>query len=156
MSEAFNAVGGWGKTMTSLDLTKGIEELLGFVAGLQVPGVNMDALVASQRENLQALSTANQAAAAGYQAVAEYQMKILQETMQELTAAIAGLAAVKSPQELVAAETELARKAFETAVRQMRELAQIVTEANQEAAEVIARRIPEGLEEIKDVLKVPQ
>ncbi|AUB84142.1 phasin family protein [Candidatus Thiodictyon syntrophicum] len=156
MSDTFNVFGDWGKTMTSLDLTKGTEELLGFVAGLQVPGVNMDALVASQRENLQALSAANQAAVAGYQAVAEYQMKILQETMQRLTAAIAGLAAVKSPQELVAAETELARKSFETALRQMRELAQIVTEANQEAAEVIARRIPESLEEIKDVLKVPQ
>ena len=53
------------------------------MAGLKVPGVNMDALVASQRSNLEALSAANLAAMQGVKAVGEWQVKILQETMQQ-------------------------------------------------------------------------
>ena len=145
----------WGKTLVSLDLTKGTEELLNMLAGLNLPGVNMDALVANQRENLEALSAANRAALEGAKAVGEWQAKILQETMQALTAAIGGLATAGSPQQMVATQAELAKKAFETAVRSMRELADIVTKANQNATEAIVKRIPESLDEIKDVLKIP-
>ena len=145
----------WGKAIAGVDLTKGTEELLNILAGLKVPGVNMDALVASQRDNLEALGIANRAALDGIRAAAEWQVKILQETMQELTAAIDGLVKGGSPQQMVATETELAKKAFETAVSEMRELAEIVTEANKRASEAIVKRIPESLEEIKDVLKIP-
>jgi len=125
------------------------------VAGLKVPGVNMDAVVAIQRENLEALSASNRAALAGMKAVGEWQVKILQETMQGLTTAISNLTKGGSPQEIAAAEAELARKAFETAVGEMRELAEIVGKANQQASEAIAKRIPASLNEIKDVLKLP-
>lgn len=155
MSESSTLFGDWAKTMTSLDLTKGTEALMGFMAELPVPGVDMDALVASQRDNLEALNAANQAALQGFQAVGEWQQRFLQETMQELTGALTGLADVTSPQQLVAAETELARKAFEAAVKHMRELTQIIIDANRDATDAIARRIPESLGEIKDVLKVP-
>jgi phasin family protein len=74
--------------------------------------------------------------------------------MQALTAAASARAKVGTPQQMVATETELAKTAFETAVRLMRELAEIVTQANQKAADAIIKRIPESLEEIKDVLKI--
>ena len=144
----------WGKTLASLDLTKGTEQLLKMLGGMNVPGVNMDALVASQRENLEALSASNRAALEGVKAVGEWQAKILQETMQELTTAISGLTKVSSPQQMVTSEAELAKKAFEAAVSRMRELSEIVTTANQKATEAIVKRIPQSLDEIKDVLKV--
>lgn len=148
-------LGDWLKSMSILDVTKGTEQLLDLLAGLNVPGVNMDALVASQKDNLEALSAANRAAVEGVKAVGEWQVKILQETVQELTTAIGGLAKVGSPQQMIAAETELAKKAFETAVRKMRELSEIVAKANQQATDAIVSRIPASLEEIKDVLKLP-
>jgi hypothetical protein len=37
----------------------------------------------------------------------------------------------------------------------MRELADIVTKANQQATDAIVNRIPASLDEIKDVLKLP-
>lgn len=146
----------WVKAMSSLDVTKGSEQLLNVLASLDVPGVNMDALVASQRENLEALSAANRATMEGIKAVGEWQMKILQQTMQELMAAIGSLANIGSPQEMVAVETELTKKAFETAVRKMRELAEIVTKANQQATDALVNRIPASLDEIREVLKLPQ
>ena len=154
MTDLSKLLSDWSKAISSMDVTKGSEELLNIMAGLKVPGLNMDALVASQRDNLEALSASNRAALAGMKAVGEWQVKILQETMQELTAAISGLTKGGSPQEIAAAETELARKAFETAVGEMRELADIVGKANQQATEAIAKRIPASLNEIKEVLKL--
>lgn len=155
MADLSKLLSDWTKAITSMDVTRGSEELLNIMAGLKVPGVNMDAVVASQRENLEALSASNRAVLAGMKAVGEWQVKILQETMQGLTTAISGLTKGGSPQEIAAAEAELARKAFETAVGEMRELAEIVGKANQQASEAIAKRIPASLNEIKDVLKLP-
>ena len=146
----------WVKAMSSLDATKGSEQFLNALASLNVPGVNMDALVSSQRQNVEALSAANYAAMEGIKAVGEWQMKILQETMQELTAAIGSLANVGSPQQMVAVETELAKKAFETAVSKMWELAAIMTSAYEQATDAIVRRVPRSLDEIREVLKLPQ
>jgi phasin family protein len=68
---------------------------------------------------------------------------------------MAGLTKVGSAQQLVETETEMARKAFDAAMRQMQELAEIVTDANLQATEAIVRRIPDSLDEIKDLLKAP-
>ena len=154
MTDATELLNDWAKAIASPDLTKGSEALLNILATLPVPGVDMDALVASQRDNLEALSASNRATLDGFKAVGEWQVKILRETMQELAAAINRLAQIDSPQQLAEMETELARNAFETAVRQMREIGQIVTDANRQAADAIVRRIPESLSEIKDVLRL--
>jgi phasin family protein len=156
MSQPSDLLIDWMRTISSLDATKGVEPVFDFLAGLKVPGVDMDALVASQRGNLGALTESNQAILDGAKLVGQWQVKILQETMQQLSESFAGLAQVASPRELMTAETELAQKALATALGQMRELAQIMTDANKQAAEVIARRVPESLEEIKDILKAPQ
>ncbi|WP_300449671.1 phasin family protein [Accumulibacter sp.] len=156
MTDASKLLSDWLKSMSSLDVSKGSEQLLNILAGLKVPGVNMDALVASQRDNLEALSASNRAALEGIKAVGEWQVRILQETVQELTATLGQLPKVSSPQQLVVAEAEMAKKAFETAVNKMRELSEIVTRANRQAADAIINRVPASLEEIKEVLKTPQ
>jgi phasin family protein len=153
MTDQFDFFGAWGKNLMSIDLTKGTDELFRFMAGFKVPGVDMDALIATQRDNLEALNAANQAALKGFQEASQWQMKVLQESMREMTTAMNKLAKVTTPQQLIAAETDLARKTFEAAIRQMRELAEIVNSANEQATNAIARRIPESLDEIKDALK---
>lgn len=155
MADVSQLLSDWGKAVASMDVTKGTEGLLKILAGLKVPGVNMDALVAMQRDNLEALSASNRAALEGMKAIGEWQVKILHATLQQLNTAIEGLSRSGSPQELIAAETELARKAFETAVGEMRGLAEIVIRANQQATDAIVKRIPESLEEIRDLLKIP-
>jgi phasin family protein len=154
MTDAYKSFGDWGKAMMSIDLTKGSEELFNFMAGLEVPGVNMDALVASQRYNLEALADANRAAADGFKAAAEWQKRVFEETLKALSEAIAALSKAGTPQTMAVTQSELATKAMATAVGQMRELAQILTDANRQANDAIAQRVPEGLGEIKDVLKI--
>lgn len=155
MADISKLLSDWSKAMANMDVTRSNEQLLNMMAGLKVPGLNMDALVASQRENLEALSTANRAALEGVKAVGEWQARLLQETMHELRAAIDFFCKQETAYEIVAAETDLARKALEKAVGEMRELAEIVVKANQQATTAILQRIPASLNEIRDVLKVP-
>ena len=155
MTDLSKQMADWLRALSSLDASKGSEQLLNALARLEVPGLNMDALVASQRDNLEAINAANRAAMDGVKAVGEWQLKILQETVQGMMTAVGGLSGVGSPQQLVAAETELAKKAFETAVSRIRELAEIVARANQQAADAIVKRVPASLDEIRDVLKLP-
>jgi phasin family protein len=146
----------FSKFMAGLDLTKGADELIKMLAQYKVPGVNMDALVASQRDNLEALATANRAALEGMKAVAEWEVKILRETMEEITNAVGELAKAGSPKDVVAKQADLAKHAFQAAITNMRELAEIVNKAHQEATDAITERVTESLDEIKDVLKIEQ
>jgi phasin family protein len=146
----------FAKSLMDLDVTKGAEEILDKLAQLQVPGVDMDALVASQRDNLEALSKSNRAAVEGVKGVAEWQMKILKQAIDEIAKTTRGMAEIHSPQELVIEQTEVAKRAFETAVTNMRELSEILNKANEAATRAIVDRVPESLDEIKEVLKVKQ
>jgi phasin family protein len=144
----------WCKALASFDVSKGSEEVEKMLARLKVPGVDMQELVISQKDNLAALNAANLAALEGLRAVGEWQVKLLEATIHELSAASGKLAKVNSPQQVITTEAELAKKAFETAVREMRELARIVSKSNQKATDAIVKRIPESLDKIKNVLKL--
>lgn len=144
------------ESLMHFDMNKGAEQILDALAKVQVPGLDMPHLVASQRENVRALSIANRAAMEGIKGVGEWQMKILKQTMEEISNATSGMTKVQSPKEVVAEQTELAKHAFETAVNNMRELAGILEKANQDATQAIVERVPESLDEIKEVLKIKQ
>ncbi len=62
-----------------------------------------------------------------------------------------------SPPEVAAKQAELAKDAFERALGNMKELADMVTKANQEATSTINSRISATLDEIKELaLKMKQ
>lgn len=93
---------------------------------LKIPGVDLAAIVDSQRKNIDALTAANRAAIERMEAFAKRQSEILTETMQKAAAAVQQLATVGTPQEMVAKQTELAAHAFEKALANMREVAETI------------------------------
>lgn len=139
------------KMMSDFDPTKIADEFSKMVSQYQLPGVDTDALVASQRRNVEALTSANRAAFEGVQAVAKRQAEILQETMNEVAGAVDAIAKAGSPQNAAAKQAELAKEGFEKALANMRELAEMVSKANQEATSAINTRIAESLDEVKDM-----
>jgi len=143
-----------GKSIMSMDVTKGADRFLDTLAKLKVPGVDMDALVASQRDNLEAMTIANQAVKDGGVEVGKWQMKILKQTLEEIAKTGGSMTKVGSPKEVVGEQTDIAKRAFETAVTNMRELADILNTANRDATKAIVDRVPDSLDEVKDILKV--
>jgi phasin family protein len=155
MADASQVWTDWVRAVESLDMTDETRKLLLAMAKLKIPGVDMDMLVASQLRNLAALGESNRAVLEGVKAVGKWQTELLQVTMDQLAAATAARAKVTSLQQIGATEAELAKTALETAIREMQELANIVTEANRHAVEAIAERVPKSLEDIQKILKSP-
>ena len=129
--------------LSKFDMTK----MLGDV---KIPGFDMQAVMDAQRKNIEALTAANQAAVQGMQAVAQRQAEILSQAMNEVQSVAQQLASsANNPQEMTAKQTELARKAFEQALANMRELAEMVSKSNTEAFAIINKRVTESLQELK-------
>ena len=139
------------------DPTKMVDKIAKAIKQFNLPGVDVESLVASQKKNMEAVTSANQVAFQGLQAVAKRQAEILQEMMHEASTAVDSLSKAGSPPEIVAKSTELAKGAFEHALANMKQLAELVTKASEEVTNTINTRILASLDEIKDMaLKVKQ
>ncbi|MBK8173764.1 MAG: phasin family protein [Rhodospirillales bacterium] len=143
--------------MKEFDPSKMVGEFSNMLKQYKLPGVDMDSLVASQKKNVEALTSANRVAFEGLQAVVKRQAEILQETMNEASKAVDALSKAGSPPEVAAKQAELAKDAFERALSNMRELAEMVAKSSQDATSTINARISTSLDEMKDlVLKLKQ
>lgn len=140
---------GGGFDPTKFDPTK--FDMSSLMNNVKLPGVDIQALLAAQAKNIEALTQANKAAMEGMQALAKRQMEILNQTMTETAKVVSGMTAVGDPREKVAQQTELAKTAFEQAIANMRELADMVQKSNREAADIITQRVSAGLEEVKNL-----
>lgn len=125
-----------------MDLTK-------MMADFKVPGVDVEALLASQRKNIEAVTAANQLAIEGMQAVLRRQAEIMRQTMEEATSMFTEAMSVGAPEDKVAKQADLIKTAFEKTLANMREMAEMVAKSNTEAAEVLSKRVSESLDELK-------
>ena len=128
--------------MFQTDLTK-------MLADFKISGVDFEPMIAAQQKNIEALTEANQHVIAGIQAVMKRQAEILQASMEEARTVASEIMIPGSPEAKVAKQTEVVQTAFQAALANMKELADMVTKSNTEAANVISKRVTEGLDEIK-------
>jgi phasin family protein len=115
----------------------------------QLPGVDWQEVMASQQKNVEALTKANQVLFEGAQAVVQREVEILQQAMQEFSAASRDLMQEGDAKAQAHKRLELAKASFETALQNMRELAELASKSHREALELINRRAIEGFEEIR-------
>jgi len=116
---------------------------------LQIPGIDVGKLIESQRDNIKALQEANQAAVQGWQNLMTRQTEQMREALETWQAAVSDT--LKSPPaEMAQKQIEHGQKAFERALSNMRELAEMAIKSQTEAAEVIRKRFEAGLREIEN------
>ncbi|MEQ8964260.1 MAG: phasin family protein [Azospirillaceae bacterium] len=123
------------------------------MAEYKVPGMDMDAIMAAQRKNFEALTQANRLAYEGMQAVATRQAEILRGAMDEMSASMREMMASGAPEEKVSRQADLMRDQFEKAIANMRELSEMIAKSNTEAADVINQRIAAQIDEMKSIAK---
>ncbi|HME39298.1 MAG TPA: phasin family protein, partial [Steroidobacteraceae bacterium] len=116
------------------------------------PGVDLQAIMEGRRKDVEAVVQANRVAFQGMQALVQRQTEILQQTMSEWQKAAQGMS-VKDPGAALGSAAELAKQAFEKALANMRELAELAIKAQTDAYEVIKHRVQEDMEELRSVLK---
>ena len=122
-----------------LDFTK-------LMSQFRLPGVDFAALVDRERKNIEALAKANRIAFEGWQRLVRRQAEILQETMKKVVADAGQEDAMKK-------RADLAKEGFEKALANMRELAEITTQSQKEAFDVVRKRIEENMEGIRNLGK---
>ncbi|WP_295456186.1 TIGR01841 family phasin [uncultured Thiodictyon sp.] len=120
---------------------------------MQVPGVDMEAMTATYRKNIEAVSAATRAAAEGAQALIKHQTEIVRDALEQMRLATSELSAVKDAKELSEKQAELAKQAFEKAFTNVKDLADVMTKSNTESLEIIQARMNEGLAELQDMMK---
>lgn len=119
----------------------------------KIPNVDVDAVVAAQKKNIEALTSANQLAVEGMQAIAKRQADIMRQTVEELQKNMQSFMSNGAPEAKAAKGAELTKTAFEKAIANMKELSEMVAKSNGEAFDVINKRVAESLDEIRDLTK---
>ena len=119
-----------------LDFTK-------LMSQFRLPGIDFAALVDRERKNIEAVAKANRIAFEGWQRLVRRQAEMLQETMKEVIADAGHEGAKKK-------RADLAKEGFEKALANMRELAEITTQSQKEAFDVVRKRIEENVEGIRN------
>lgn len=131
--------------MFDMDLTK-------VMADFKLPQVDVEALVAAQRKNIETFSTANKLALEGMQAVAKRNMEIMQQVMSDMTEAMRAIASAEAPQAKAAKQAEMMKATYEKAMLNMRELQDMVQKVSGETLGVLNKRVAEALDEVKTMM----
>jgi phasin family protein len=122
--------GDFGK-MPSFDFTTLMKDF-------KLPGVDLAAIMDREKKNIEALAEANRVAFEGWQALVRRQAEILQESVKQAVGTMQG-------EDAGAKRMDLATHAFQTALSNMRELAEMAAKSQKEAFDVIRKRVEENL-----------
>ncbi|HTV44725.1 MAG TPA: TIGR01841 family phasin [Stellaceae bacterium] len=114
---------------------------------------DIEALMACQRRNIEALSQANQLAVEGVQAVARRHIEIARQTLEDVTVMFRDLVQPSSTEDRIAKNTEYAKQMLARSIDHGRELTMLATKAGSEAADVLRKRASEGLDELREMAK---
>jgi phasin family protein len=122
------------------------------LSDFKFPGVDLEKVVAVQRKNVEALTSANQTALEGIQAIAKRQSEILRSMIEESNSVLKAMMEQGSPEEKMTKQADLLKTSFEKTLGHMRELSEMVAKSNREAFDVINSRVTESLEEMKSLM----
>jgi phasin family protein len=121
---------------------------------MKVPAMpDMEAVLATHKRNLEALSEANRLALEGAQAVARRHFEIMQATMAEMSESLKSLSVTEAPASRAAKQADLLKHAYENAVSNTRELGDLIQKSNAEAMQKLNSRFSEAMTEIKTLFK---
>ena len=123
------------------------------IADFRFRAFDVEALMACQRRNIEALTQANQLTVEAAQAVARRQIEIARQTLEDMSALLRDLVQPGSTEDRIAKNTEYAKQILEKSVSNGREITLLATKAGTEAADVLHRRACQGLDEIRDFAK---
>ena len=116
---------------------------------LNLPKVDLEALMDHHRKNLEALEKSAKAAAGGASEMMARQREIMADSLREITDLAQGLRSPCSPQDMVANQAELAKRSFETALKNAGDMAEIFKKSGTDTFKILQDRMQESMDEIR-------
>ncbi len=124
------------------DLTKTFEQF-------KMPGVDTKAFFDARRKDVEALVAANKVTYEALQALAKTQTDMLTQAMQGMQESAKGAMAVDTKGGDKTRHAEVAQKAWQKMLADMKQLAEIVTKAQVEAMAGLTQRAKDSIDEMK-------
>lgn len=121
-----------------------------FGRDLKMPKVDVDAILAHHRKNLEALQKAMSASTSGMSTAMTRQRDAFQQMLREAGELAQSYQASGNPQDVLQRQAEFARKTFEAAVRNAGDMAEIARKSGTESVDILRKRIRESMEELRD------
>jgi phasin family protein len=132
------------------DFTKAFGEFKIPTAGdFKFPQLNVEAMAEAQRKNIAVFAAANQTAFEAFKALAERQAEMVKAMTEEFSKASSEIMAAASFEEKAAKQADATKKAYDTAVANVRELSEMVAKSNAQTLDVVNARVAEVIEEVK-------
>ncbi|WP_300780869.1 TIGR01841 family phasin [Enhydrobacter sp.] len=118
-----------------------------------MPSFDMGKIMEHHQKNIDAMGRSWQAVASGATAIADKQREIFEAAMKDMAEMAASYEPSGSPQEVFNKQAEFAKKAFEAAIRNTRDLAELVQKSGTDALNIIHERMQESYDEIRRSLE---
>lgn len=133
--------------------TNPFDDVTKLIQQFKVPGLDMAPIIESRRKDMEALVEANKATYEAMQGLARKQTEILTQAMQGIQDAAkaqsTGGAVATDP----AKQTKLVGDAYQKALADMKELAEMARKSQTDAMAIITQRATQSLEEMKKLMQ---
>ena len=116
-------------------------------AEMKVPNFDVDALIAAQHKNIEAVNMASKAVVDGWQAFAKKLAELWQAAVEDTGALAQGVAAAKEPVEKIARQAAFAKSSIEVGISNVREAQEMAAKATNKTVDIVSKRWVESVEE---------
>ncbi len=114
--------------------------------------IDFDGIKEAQKKNMELLVNTNKAIAEGSRSLMERQIAMMQEAMSEATKTAQELSQSGNPADVPKKQIEVLQLAYETAIKNSKEISEMTKSLQDEVAEKVNARVTESMKEIKDTL----
>lgn len=129
-----------------------VSMFMNFGKDMNLPSPDLEALVERHKKNLQALDTAAKTAGTGATEIVTRQREMVQEALNEISTMAEKVKGGTDPQAMMLAQSEFAKRSFETAIKNTSELAGLAQKSSTEAFKVLQQNMQETLEETRRMM----
>ena len=141
------------KTDTGSDSFNPFGDLTMMLQQFKVPGVDMSSVIDARRADIEALVEANQAAYESMQTLARTQTDLLTQAMQGMQEAAKAVASGGVGALDPSKQAEVARKACEKVLADMKDLAEMARKSQTDAVASMTQRATKNMQDFKQMMQ---
>jgi len=119
------------------------------------PVFDMKIIMETQRKNMQAMTDAVQLGMEGVQQLMSAQAELVGRMVQDNSTITTAIMSEGTPEQKIQRQAEMMRKSYEQTIKGARELSAMASKSQEDAAEIINRRVTASLSEFKFAFDAP-
>jgi phasin family protein len=127
-----------------------MDQFKDFGVRLGLPKVDVDKLIDLQLKNIDAIAQSAHVAGEGAKTIAAKQREIIDAAFKQTSEMVRDFHPAGDPQEALAKQKDYASKAFELAMQNTRDLADLTKKTTSDATNIIRERLQSSLAELRD------